>query len=371
MVVCDQCRVGILRRSRGLLQVCQQVAVVVHRAQTRQVAGQARGQPNQRLGDESRAACERVVREEFEQVGQPAERLAPACRAGQGRAVVGSCHQRGVPDREPLRPGQSGPALHQGTQHQATARMGDHVDLASAGRQPRQQHARVLLGCAADHEVVEAEDAVTVGDAGVGEEAGAGERPEGAFRVRKGAVNENQGPLADRRRTRRELDAAATGCDAEPPLGAVPLSPDPLLGEASESRQAPFQRAGCYGACHLDDHEPERPAREATAHGPDRHGQRHAEHDRLLGCAAPAASRSAGRRGVESKSTGGRMAYREQRCLARRQLDLMIEGQQRGAPPKAGGGGAYLDDLGDRKALSLKELLREDGFQALSAAARG
>jgi hypothetical protein len=200
------------------------------------------GEPNERIDHPRGSGRERIVGKELEQVGEPSQRLVPSLRRGERRPFVGCADEHGVPELELACGGAERVcSFHDGTQHERAARVGDHVELEPAARQGGEQHRRVLLRRAADGEVIEGEDSIAVDRAHLIEEVGIGEFAEGAVRIGKRAVQEQQ-RSAGAERCVRFPSGEGAACqrrprDAKPPFGQPLLFPGGLFPSAREFRE--------------------------------------------------------------------------------------------------------------------------------------
>jgi hypothetical protein len=171
-------------------------------------------------------------------------------RRSQGRSRVRHGHKGRAPQHEaPAEGGERDGRVHEVPQHEAAARVADDVERRRPGGQSLEQLARVVLGRAADREVIEREHAAAIerGDrleeAAAVRAAGGRESVEGGRGVREGAVQQEQTPRGRTRERRLAVDGRKHArrerfrSHAAPAGAAAPPGPRlPLRGEPRQRR---------------------------------------------------------------------------------------------------------------------------------------
>ncbi len=222
--------------------------------------------------------------------------------------------------------------------------MRDCVEAVLGRGKALEQLTCVVLRRLAHREMIEGVDAIAVGRTHTLEEIRGRESAKRVGRMRKRAVQKEQGAFLAGRRPRREPQPGRdrrVGRDLKPALLQIPRRPRPLFPLRGKDRQPDADRLVDGRLGDLDDHHFDRfrdhtaASRVAVAHAPHRYTEARDRRAPRSSC-APTRDRRHQLGAWMERERAGRMTHREEACLARLQHHVVSEIRRTGAPHRAG-----------------------------------
>src|SRR5262249_5651078 len=206
LVVGDERRICLKRWPWSGLDLCNRFTEAVHGVQAGHIARRVVRQPHDAVGNKLHTGRKGVLWKELQNVREPPDCSIPSVGGCEWGSIIRRGDQYGMLQLEsPREPAEVTGALHEGSNHEATTRMRDHIETRGLIRQFLEEHPCVLYWRTTEREMVEGEDAIAVGVLHAIEKCRVGQGAKRRCRVGECAVDEEQRAFGRDRSRFRQL----------------------------------------------------------------------------------------------------------------------------------------------------------------------